>query len=74
MSLIEELVLRDGLFIAIANRSEQELIKLVDFLIWKLPDHKYGKTLVEVTRIVIDMYSSVIGLSDRVDNKILTAL
>ena len=71
LSLIEELVEREGLYIAIGNRSEQELVQLIEFLIWKLPDHRYNQVLVEVARITIDMYSSVIGLSANVDSKLL---
>ena len=74
LSLIEELVEREGLYIAIGNRSEQELVQLVEFLIWKLPDYRYSQVLTEVARITIDMYASVIGLSPTVDNKLLKEL
>ena len=67
LSLIEELTLRDGLFIAIGNRSETELIFLLDFLVWKLPDHRYSQTLLEVARITLDIYTGVFGMSDKVD-------
>ena len=49
-------------------------MKLVEFLIWKLPDHRYSQVLVEVARITIDMYASVIGLSQSVDGKLLKEL
>ena len=74
LSLIEELVEREGLFIAIGNRNEQELVKLLEFLIWKLPDYRYSSILCEVARITIDMYSSVLGLSESVDGKLLKEL
>jgi len=57
ISLIEELIQRSSLEIAIANRSEEELILLIDFLIWKISDYRFSDLLVEVTKIVIDMYS-----------------
>ena len=74
LSLIEELVQRDGLFIAIANRSEPELIKLIDFIIWKLPDHRYSSVLLEVARITLDVYAGVVGLSEKVDKKLFVDL
>ena len=49
-------------------------MQLVEFLIWKLPDHRYSQVLVEVARITIDMYASVIGLSQSVDGKLLKEL
>lgn len=57
ISLIEELIQRSSLEIAIANRSEEELIQLLNFLIWKISDYRFSDLLVEVTKIVIDMYS-----------------
>ena len=74
LSLIEELVERDALCIALANRDEDEAIKLVEFLIWKLPDHRYASVLLEVARITLNMYAGVIGLSDRFDNKLFNQL
>ena len=74
LSLIEELVQRDGLYIAIANRSEGELHKLVDFIIWKIPDHRYSAVLYDVARITLDIYAGVIGLSDKLDGKLFKEL
>ena len=74
LGLIEELVERDALYIAVGNRDEEELVKLMDFLIWKLPDHRYSSVLLEVARIVLDMYAGVVGLSDRYDNKLFNQL
>ena len=56
------------------NRDEEGLVKLMDFLIWKLPDHRYSSVLLEVARIVLDMYAGVVGLSDRYDNKLFNQL
>ncbi|CAI2366443.1 unnamed protein product [Moneuplotes crassus] len=69
VSLIEELIQRSSLEIAIANRSEEELILLLDFLIWKISDYRFSDILVEVAKIVIDMYSCVIGHSEEVFKK-----
>jgi nitrogen regulatory protein PII-like uncharacterized protein len=69
LALIEELVERGALYTAVGNRSEEELIQLIDFLKWKVNDHRYGPVLVEVLRITIDMYTGVFGLSSVVDGK-----
>ena len=74
LSLIRELVERDALFIAIGSRTPDEVVKLFDFLIWKLPDHRYAQVLLEVSRIALDMYAGVIGLSDKFDNKLFNQL
>lgn len=74
LSLFEELVERDALHTALGNREEDELIKLMDFLIWKLPDHRYAQVLLEVARLTLDMYAGVIGLSDKFDNKLFNQL
>jgi U3 small nucleolar RNA-associated protein 15 len=66
VSLIEELIHRSSLEIAISNRSEDELILLLDFLIWKISDYRFSDLLVEVAKITIDMYSCVIGHSQKV--------
>ena len=46
LALIEELVERGSLYTAIGNRSEEDLISLLDFLKWKINDHRYGHVLV----------------------------
>ena len=74
LSLIEELVQRDGLYIAVANRNEGELLKLVDFVIWKLADHRYASVLFDVARIILDVYAGVVGLSEKVDNRLFKDL
>ena len=74
LSLIEELVERDALYNGIGGRSEDELVKLLDFLIWKMPDHRFAPVLLEVARITLDMYAGVVGLSDRYDNKLFNQL
>lgn len=56
VALVEELVERGGLYIALGNRSEEELSKLIDFMIWKIADHRYSALLTNVARILLDMY------------------
>jgi len=41
MALLEELIERGGFEISLANRSEQELLLLLDFILWKVADYRY---------------------------------
>ena len=66
VALIEELVERGALYVAIGGRSEEELLQLLKFLIWKVGDYRYAAVLLEVTRITIDMYSAVFDQSQQV--------
>jgi hypothetical protein len=40
-TLLEELIQRDALEMALANRSPDELMKLVQFIQWKISDYRY---------------------------------
>lgn len=60
-ALIEELIQRSALEIALANRSPDELMALVKFIQWKISDYRYQSTLVQVLRFLIDMYQGVLG-------------
>jgi U3 small nucleolar RNA-associated protein 15 len=75
LTLFEELVERGGLEIALANRSEEELEELIKFLLWKISDHKYQCILIEVARVLMDMYMGVFGgISKRIDELIMSEL
>ena len=64
LALFEELVERGGLESSLAGRSPDGLLQLGDFLAWKLADHRYQSLLVEVARIVLDMYSGPLLLAN----------
>lgn len=66
VALFEELVERGALWVALSYKSEEELSELLKFLIWKVADHRYSNVLIEVTRITIDMYTGVLGLSNEI--------
>jgi len=70
VALVEELVERGGLYQALSGKSEAELEIILNFLIWKVGDYRYARVLLEVARIVIDMYSSVFGLSKKIKSKV----
>lgn len=74
VALFEELVERDGLFIALGGRSETELAELMQFLTWKVSDYRYSNVLVDIARIVLNMYAGVVGMSSKVDNQIFQSL
>jgi len=47
---------------------------LVSFLTWKVADYRYSNVLVEVARILLDMYLGVFGLSAAVDKALFVEL
>jgi hypothetical protein len=55
------LIHRGALEIALSNRSEDELKKLVGFIKWKISDYRYQTVLLQVLRFVIDMYQGILG-------------
>ena len=55
---MEELIERGALERALAGRDEDSFEELVAFLKWKVTDHRYQGVLLEVTRVIIDMYSA----------------
>ena len=57
LALLEELIERGALEIALAKRSEADFSQIVNFIKWKLPDIRYQPLLVEVARVLLDMYS-----------------
>ena len=64
MALVEELLQRGGLELALANRQPDELEMLLSFIKWKLSDHRYQHVLAQLLRFVIDMYSGVLMSAD----------
>lgn len=57
LALLEELIERGALEVALAKRSESDFNQVVDFIKWKLPDIRYQSLLVEVARVLLDMYA-----------------
>lgn len=73
--MFEELIERKGLEIALANRSESELEELLKFILWKVSDYKFQSIIIEVTRMILDMYMGVFaGFSKRIDSLIMQEL
>ena len=61
IALFEELIQRGALEISLANRSPEELLKVADFIKWKISDYRYQNILVQVLRFLVDMYQGVLG-------------
>jgi len=56
LALFEELVERGSLELALSQRSPAEFRSLLGFIRWKITDHRYQTLLIEVARVLIDMY------------------
>ena len=59
--MVEELIQRGSLEIALSNRSEAELLKVLKFVHWKLHDYRYQNVILQILRFVVDMYQGVLG-------------
>ncbi|KAH9482696.1 U3 small nucleolar RNA-associated protein 15 [Psilocybe cubensis] len=66
-SLIQELIHRDGLRIALAGRDDVLLEPILRLLSKYISDPRFGELAADVTGLVIDMYTSVIGQAPLID-------
>jgi len=64
ISLIEELVQRGTLDVALRNRDEEELNKLIEFIEFNFPEHRYRNILIPVIERILDLYSKEMFQSD----------
>lgn len=67
MSVIEELIDRNTLKLALLNRSEEDIELVLKFILWKIRDPKTMNTLLYVFNIVMDYYILTYGKSERID-------
>lgn len=67
VGVIDELIYRGGLNIALQYRSEDGLLPLLKFLVRYTTLPRYSKLLLRVCTSVIDLYASMIGQFVRVD-------
>jgi U3 small nucleolar RNA-associated protein 15 len=67
MSVLEELVDRNGLKLALLNRSEEDLEILLNFILWKIRDPKTMNLLLYVFNLLIDYYNIAIGHNAKID-------
>ncbi|KAM4576177.1 U3 small nucleolar RNA-associated protein 15 homolog [Odontesthes bonariensis] len=71
VAVIKELDRRGTLKNALAGRNEQELSRLLNFLIGNLVDARFTPVLVTAAEIILETYQSVIGQSPIVDRQLL---
>ncbi|KAL2917963.1 U3 small nucleolar RNA-associated protein 15 [Polyrhizophydium stewartii] len=60
ISMLEELIHRDGLRIALAGRDERTLQPILSFLMKYINNPRYTALLVDVTNIILDIYAGVL--------------
>jgi len=60
-AVVQELIHRDGLRIALFGRDDVLLEPILRLLIRYVSDHRFGELVANVTSIVLEMYASVIG-------------
>jgi len=70
-SLISELMHRDGLRTALGGRDDVSLEPVLRLLIKHVADPRFGSMCCDVSCIVIDMYTSVLGRSPLIDTLFL---
>lgn len=71
VTVLEELCRRSGLTIALTGRDENSLEPILSFAAKYISNPRYSKLIVQVTHKLLDMYSSVIGHSDAIDELFL---
>ncbi|KAJ5069979.1 u3 small nucleolar RNA-associated protein [Anaeramoeba ignava] len=68
ISIIEDLVYREGLSRALSGRDDRSLEPILNFLIKNISTPVYSKILIHTTNTILDLYSRVIGESPLVDD------
>lgn len=71
VAVIKELDRRGKLRNALAGRDEQELSRLLSFLVGHLVDHRFAPVLVTAADMILDIYQSAIGQSSVIDRQLL---
>ncbi|KAF8897576.1 WD40-repeat-containing domain protein [Infundibulicybe gibba] len=70
-ALIQELIYRDGLKIALTGRDDVLLEPILRLLVKHITDPRFGELACDVAGIVIDMYTPVLGQSPLIDSLFL---
>ncbi|TFK75862.1 WD40 repeat-like protein [Pluteus cervinus] len=70
-ALIQELIHRDGLRTALAGRDDVLLEPVLRLLIKHVNDPRFGELVCDVTSVMIEMYTPVVGQSPVVDSLFL---
>lgn len=67
VSVVEELVQRNGLRIALQGRDQQTLQPVVAFLARQITAPPFSQVLIGVANLLLDMYAPVLGQSAAID-------
>lgn len=67
VTVLEELCRRSGLGIALSGRDETSLEPIVSFSARYVNHPKYSKLVIQVVQKMLDLYASVLGHSDAID-------
>ncbi|GAA6012529.1 hypothetical protein JCM10207_009032 [Rhodosporidiobolus poonsookiae] len=67
-ALMEELIRRDGLPIALANRHDLSLEPVLAFLVKHITSPRFCTLAVDIATVLIDIYTPTLGLSPLIDS------
>ncbi|KAH8830956.1 WD40 repeat-like protein [Flagelloscypha sp. PMI_526] len=70
-SLIHELVVRDGLRSALSGRDEVMLEPMITVLLKYVSDPRFGELVCDITKLLIELYTPLIGQSPLIDTLLL---
>lgn len=71
VTVLEELSRRNGLVLALSGRDESTLEPLLSFASKFVTNSRYCKLIIRVAHHIVDMYASVLGRSDAIDELFL---
>ncbi len=71
ITVLEELIDRNALKLALLNRSENELEILLNFILWKIRDPKTMNILLYVFNLLIEYYVITLGKNEKIDSLFL---
>ncbi|KAI9633584.1 57.7 kda trp-asp repeat-containing protein [Dioszegia hungarica] len=66
-ALIQELVFRDALRVALSSRDETSLEPILSFLVKYVTDPRFGEIASNVVSVIIDLYTPILGQTPGVD-------
>ncbi|TNY23388.1 WD40-repeat-containing domain protein [Rhodotorula diobovata] len=66
-ALMEELIRRDGLPIALANRTDLSLEPVLSFLVKHITHPRYCTLATDIASVLVDIYTPTLGLSPLID-------
>ena len=67
MAVIEDIERRGGLTKALANREEQSLTPVLEFIVKYVANPRHTQELVRIAMDVLDLYASDVGTNKRID-------